>query len=97
MQPYKFKIEHRPGVHNQNADALSRREYPANIDISQDDNEDDLPVIGSTEAGNPKFTAVTFEYADDNRNIPKVLVVKKVIDSTADDKIPNKQTLKQLQ
>lgn len=44
LQGYQFTVHHRPGIKNQNADALSRRQYTEQTDTNEDDS---LPAIFS--------------------------------------------------
>jgi transposase InsO family protein len=53
LQGYSFDIEHRRGIHNKNADALSRRDYPPQSITNDRDIEDMLPSttqVSSTHA-----------------------------------------------
>ena len=51
LQEYKFKITHRPGLRNQNADTLSRKHYAhAETEQNPDDTENDTEIIANVEA-----------------------------------------------
>lgn len=95
LQQYKFKIQHRPGTKNQNADCLSRREYPPS-DQPCSPSDDDLPAIGSIEASMKEFIATTFEYPEDNQpSKPEILALNTA--DQHDDHISDNLTLQHLQ
>lgn len=95
LQQYKFKIQHRPGTKNQNADCVSRREYPPS-DQPCSPSDDDLPAIGSIEASTKEFIATTFEYPEDNQpRKPEILALNTA--DQHDDHISDNPTLQHLQ
>ncbi|CAC5418931.1 unnamed protein product [Mytilus coruscus] len=87
-----------PGTQNQNADALSRRDYPVDSQDMEYQSDDDLPEIGSLHAALKEHTAITFEFGwEDNATIPEVLTIDNDQVKDPDEMLPTRQTLYQLQ
>ncbi|VDI55350.1 Hypothetical predicted protein, partial [Mytilus galloprovincialis] len=98
LQQYTFNIVHRPGTQNQNADALSRRDYPIDSQDKEYQSDDDLPEIGSLHAERKEHIAVTFEVGWENSiRIPEVLAIEEDQPKDPDEMLPTRQTLYQLQ
>ncbi|CAG2184771.1 TRMT2A [Mytilus edulis] len=98
LQQYTFNIVHRPGTQNQNADALSRRDYPIDSQDKEYQSDDDLPEIGSLHAERKEHIAVTFEFGwENNIRIPEVLAIEEDQPKDPDEMLPTRQTLYQLQ
>ncbi|CAG2257086.1 Transmembrane protein 41A-A,Transmembrane protein 41A-B,Transmembrane protein 41A [Mytilus edulis] len=98
LQQYTFNIVHRPGTQNQNADALSRRDYPIDSQDKEYQSDDDLPEIGSLHAERKEHIAVTFEFGWENSiRIPEVLAIEEDQPKDPDEMLPTRQTLYQLQ
>ncbi|VDH94009.1 protein SFI1, partial [Mytilus galloprovincialis] len=98
LQQYTFDIVHRPGTQNQNADALSRRDYPVDGQDKEYQSYDDLPEIGSLQAERKEHIAVTFEFGWENSiRIPEVLASDEAQVRDPDEMLPTRQTLYQLQ
>lgn len=75
LQGYNFEICYRKGEKNKNADSLSRRDYPAELDNDKEP-EDDIPSIDVNEVSViDKVTPleVTFLYAD-SPPVPKASI-----------------------
>lgn len=94
LQAFNFEIIHRPGKKN-NADALSRRDYPA--PATMPDLEDDIPQLNILQHSQDCMAA-TFEYPWDRPNDGPVQLIN--IDDAAQADPPNiiqHPTLKHLQ
>ena len=74
LQGYNFTIEHKPGIKNQNADALSRRSYNSPEQNAEKETQDktqlqDLP----NKDQEVQYVQTHFEYTDDESNFVSAL------------------------
>ena len=79
LQGYNYKVEHRKGTKNTNADALSRREYPAPLEKKPEDSWSADATVCSTKPINEQWTEICIHSDLDTEEVKDILVVDKNI------------------